>query len=144
MQSSELCIITKTSSWLGLFRLDGSGIRKHELIDHGLIWSCLITQIPWSYLASLVFERVPARYWNRRTIAEVLINNIWTHDIQGNISLEGATKLFCLWDCLMNIALNDQDDQHTWRLDASGCYSAKSAYKAYFSGAITFEPWRRL
>jgi len=23
----------------------------------------------------------------------------------------------------------------------SGCYSSKSAYKAFFCGAVTFEPW---
>ena len=41
-------------------------------------------------------------------------------------------------------SLHDQEDHHIWRLDASGCYSSKSAYKAYFPGAVTFEPWRRL
>jgi hypothetical protein len=25
---------------------------------------------------------------------------------------------------------------------ASGCYSSKYAYKAFFCGAVTFEPWR--
>ena len=34
--------------------------------------------------------------------------------------------------------------QHIWRFDASGTYSAKSTYRAFFYGSVTFEPWRRL
>ena len=34
--------------------------------------------------------------------------------------------------------------QHIWRFDASGTYSAKSIYRAFFYGSVTFEPWRRL
>jgi hypothetical protein len=37
-----------------------------------------------------------------------------------------------------------QEDRHIWRLDTSGCYSSKSAYKAFFYGAVTFESWHRL
>ncbi|GJN09731.1 hypothetical protein PR202_ga27762 [Eleusine coracana subsp. coracana] len=95
-------------------------------------------------LAPMVFERVPARIRNKRTVAEAFIDDSWTQDVQGSLLMEGTIQLFRLWDCLMNIDLNDNDDQHVWRLDASGCYSAKSAYKAYFRGAITFEPWTRV
>ena len=65
-------------------------------------------------------------------------------DIQGGLSLAGIRESLQLWDCLLEIILTDQEDRHTWRLDASGCYSSKSAYKAFFYGAVTFEPWRRL
>ena len=35
-------------------------------------------------------------------------------------------------------------DQHIWRLSESGIYSSKSAYEAFFFGAIRFPPWRRI
>ncbi|GJN17837.1 hypothetical protein PR202_gb04939 [Eleusine coracana subsp. coracana] len=79
-----------------------------------------------------------------RSVAEALIDDSWTQDIQGSLSMEGTIELFRLWDCLMNIDLDDNEDQYIWRLDATGCYSSKSAYKAYYTGAITFEPWRQL
>jgi hypothetical protein len=28
-------------------------------------------------------------------------------------------------------------------VESGGCYSSKSAYRAYFQGSVTFEPWRR-
>lgn len=49
-----------------------------------------------------------------------------------------------MWDCLMNVALSDQEDRHIWKLDASGCHSSKSAYRAYFNGSMTFEPWHHI
>ena len=47
-------------------------------------------------------------------------------------------------DCIREFDLSDQEDRHIWKLDASGSYSSKSAYRAYFFGSVTFEPWRRL
>ena len=33
---------------------------------------------------------------------------------------------------------------HIWKLDGSGNFSSKSAYRAFFNGAIPFEHWHRL
>lgn len=49
-----------------------------------------------------------------------------------------------LWDYLQSIMLNEEEDKHIWRLEAGGHYTAKSAYRAFFQGSITFEPWKRL
>jgi hypothetical protein len=77
-------------------------------------------------------------------VAEALENNRWVADIQNSLSWTGIREFLWLWDCIQEVALTDQEDRHIWRLDASGSYSSKSAYKAYFAGAVTFEPWRRL
>jgi hypothetical protein len=95
-------------------------------------------------LAPTVFACVPPRIRKTRTVAEALNNGEWPRDIQGGLSWVGIGEYLQLWDYLIEIALTDQEDRHIWRLDASGCYSSKSAYKAYFFGAVTFEPWRRL
>ena len=52
----------------------------------------------------------------------------------------GIREFLLLWDCLIEIALTDIEDRHIWRLDASRCYSSKFVHKAYFLGAVTFEP----
>ena len=43
----------------------------------------------------------------------------------------------------ISIHLSQEEDVHIWKLDGSGNFS-KSAYRAFFNGAIPFEHWRRL
>lgn len=78
-----------------------------------------------------------------RTVAGAL-GDRWVSDIQGGLSRVGIGEFLRLWDCVREIDLNDQEDRHIWKLEASGCYSSKSAYRAYFVGSVTFEPGRRL
>ena len=40
--------------------------------------------------------------------------------------------------------MNDTEDVHRWRNEASGVFSTRSAYKSYFVGSITLEPWKKL
>jgi hypothetical protein len=56
----------------------------------------------------------------------------------------GLYEYFQLWDALQDIQLSEGEDCHTWRFDSSGQFSNKSAYRAFFHGSITFEPWKRL
>jgi hypothetical protein len=57
--------------------------------------------------------------------------------------MAGFMEFLRLGDCLQ-ILLSQEEDQHIWRFDAFGSYSAKSAYRVFFNGSVTFEPWRRL
>jgi hypothetical protein len=52
----------------------------------------------------------------------------------------GICEFLQLWDCIREFDLNDQENRHIWKLDASGSYSSKSAYTAYCFGSIIFEP----
>ena len=58
----------------------------------------------------------------------------------------GLFKYFQLWDILHEAILSQDDDVHVWRLEGSGQFTSKSAYRAFFNGSITFAvaPWRRL
>jgi hypothetical protein len=92
---------------------------------------------------------VVPRIHKTRTVAEAFDNETWLQDVRdgGGLSWHGIREFLWLWDCLLDITLNDKEDSHIWTLDAtdaSGCYSSKSAYKAFFNGPVTFEPWRRL
>ncbi|GJN11749.1 hypothetical protein PR202_ga29965 [Eleusine coracana subsp. coracana] len=91
-------------------------------------------------IAPRMVERVPARIQSTRTVAEGLQNQNWANDIQGGLSLIGLYEYFQLWDSVAKILLSNEEDAHTWKLDASGQYSSKSAYRAFFNGATTFEP----
>uniref|UniRef100_A0A0A9D4A3 Reverse transcriptase zinc-binding domain-containing protein n=1 Tax=Arundo donax TaxID=35708 RepID=A0A0A9D4A3_ARUDO len=42
------------------------------------------------------------------------------------------------------VLLQETDDTHTWVHSTSGSYSSQSAYRCYFLGSISFEPWQRL
>ncbi|GJM91708.1 hypothetical protein PR202_ga08112 [Eleusine coracana subsp. coracana] len=95
-------------------------------------------------LAPSVFAVVPMRIRDNRSVAEALVDEQWILDIQGGLSWTGIRELLRLCDCLENIALTDQEDRHVWNLVESGHYSSRSAYKAYFFGSISFEPWKQL
>ena len=105
---------------------------------------------PWlhecfiSELVPTVVACVRPQSKTKRTVAEALGNNAWVSDIQGGLSMIGLSEYLHLWDGLREVALSQDDDQHIWRFDASRTYSAKSTYRAFFYGSVTFEPWRCL
>jgi hypothetical protein len=45
----------------------------------------------------------------------------------------GQVEYFQLWDCIAEITLTQEQDVHIW-----------SAYRAFFTGSVTFGPWQRL
>lgn len=95
-------------------------------------------------LAPLVVAAVPTVTQNLRLVADALPNQNWTHDFQNGLFMVGFCELFQLVDTLVEFELSDEEDVHSWRLDGSGQYTAKSAYRALFNGVVTFEPWRRI
>ena len=95
-------------------------------------------------IAPLVVAAVPTRIRNMSLVAEAMVDNRWAQDIQGGLSMIGIYELFQLSNILSEFVLTQEEDVHTWRFEASGQYTAKSAYLAFFNGAINFEPWRRI
>jgi len=94
-------------------------------------------------LAPAVFACVPPRV-RRQSVADALTNNKWVTEIRGGLTWSVIREFLQLWDCVQDFELNEMEDRHVWRLESGGCYSSKSAYRAYFQGSITFEPWKRL
>jgi hypothetical protein len=45
---------------------------------------------------------------------------------------------------LSEFLLNNSDDLHQWKFESSGIFSSRSTYRAFFVGAVQFEPWKRL
>ncbi|GJN40630.1 hypothetical protein PR202_gb29876 [Eleusine coracana subsp. coracana] len=77
-----------------------------------------------------------------RTVTEALENNTWPSDIQGGLLLIGQYEYFLLSDVIQELGLTQEQDHHSWRFKASGIFSSRSAYQAFFQGLVTFEPWR--
>ncbi|GJN40328.1 hypothetical protein PR202_gb29533 [Eleusine coracana subsp. coracana] len=116
----------------------GNGLNTLFWADKWLL-GCSITD-----LAPLVVTHVTKRTAKTRTVAEALMNQSWTQDIQRGLSMIGLFEFFQLWDVIQEVFLNDDEDLHLWKLEQSGQYSSRSAYHAYHFGKINFEPWRKI
>jgi hypothetical protein len=95
-------------------------------------------------LAPNVHKTVPLRVRKSRTVTEALIDHSWVSDIRGALSWHGLMEYLELWDTIADFQLNTAEDHHSWKFESSGIFSSRSAYRAFFVGAIQFEPWKRL
>jgi len=95
-------------------------------------------------LAPNVFRTVTVRTRKKRTVAEALVDNTWVSDIRGALNWHGLMEYLELWDAISDVHLSSSSDIHRWKFESSGFFSSRSAYKAFFVGAIKFEPWKRL
>ncbi|GJM86847.1 hypothetical protein PR202_ga02745 [Eleusine coracana subsp. coracana] len=95
-------------------------------------------------IAPEVFMHVPKRLTNVRIVEQALTDRTWVRDIQGGLSIYGLIEYLILWDLIEEFILTNEVDRHCWKHDNSGIFSSKSAYKLFFNGSITFEPWRHL
>lgn len=121
---------------IGITTQIGNGTSTLFWLDRWFMGCCL------KHLAPEVVAAVPPNIRESRTVEEALSNRSCPRDMQGGLSMVGWYDYFHLWDALYDLVLEDMEDQHQWRLDSSGQFTAKSAYKAFFNGAITFEPWK--
>jgi hypothetical protein len=77
-------------------------------------------------------------------VSEALQDQTWVSDIKGALGWLGLVEYLELWEILSGFNLHDTDDIHHWRFEASGIFSTRSAYRNFFVGSISFEPWKRL
>lgn len=97
-----------------------------------------------SGLAPLVVETVPSKVRNQQSTIDAFLNQRWTQDVQRHLSTIGWFEFFQLVDILEEIDLAQEEHVHVWQPDISGQYTIKSAYRAFFNGPVTFEPWRHI
>ena len=95
-------------------------------------------------LAPNVFKCIPARLRKARTVKDALHELTWVSDIRGALGWQGLVEYLDLWGVLTDVILHGTDDTHHWKFEASGNFSSKSAYRAFFAGSVSFEPWKRL
>jgi len=92
-------------------------------------------------LAPNLFACVSRRRVNKRTVQEALTNDKWLEDIQGHYSVAVLSEYLDIWALVQEVVLqSDVEDTHKWRFEASGQFSTKSAYEAFFNGSVFFQP----
>jgi hypothetical protein len=92
-------------------------------------------------LAPQLFACVPKKKARRRMVREALVDNSWVQDIQSHYPVAILAEFLYIWDLVQEVVLQPEvNDVHKWKLEASGEFSTKSAYEAFFFGAILFEP----
>jgi hypothetical protein len=94
-------------------------------------------------LTPMVVASVPLHIQKNRTVEEAFTNQQWISDISGGLSMVGLFEYLHIWDIMQEIELSNEDDRHIWRFEKTGKFFSKSAYRAFFNGAITFEPCKR-
>jgi hypothetical protein len=84
-------------------------------------------------LAPKIFCLFPKRRIGMHTVKEALTDEKWIDDIRVELPVEALMEYLELWDIISNVELHEgSQDKHIWRLSASGEYTAKSAYDAFF------------
>lgn len=74
----------------------------------------------------------------QRTVAEALQDRRWVSDIRGAPSIPAIVEFMVIWEVVADRQLGVEADKFTWKLTASGVYSSKSAYSAFFFGSVGF------
>jgi hypothetical protein len=88
---------------------------------------------------------IPKRAAKQRTVAQGLADHKWVSDIKGALTYQVLVEYLHLWNLIEGVVIRpDTADQHVWRLSNLGNYSSQSAYHAFFTGSITFAPWKRI
>ena len=90
-------------------------------------------------VAPLVAKSVRTQVANRRRVREALDMHSWMNDVVGDLYTEGLTQFIGLWEILEEVHLDEQsEDSPIWAWNASGTYTASSAYKMLCEGGVRF------
>ena len=73
-----------------------------------------------------VVRCVPVRIRKKRIVMEALQGNSWIANIKGALGWFVLTEYLELWDMLVGVTLNDNEDAHKWKPEASGLFSTRS------------------
>jgi mannosylglycoprotein endo-beta-mannosidase len=80
--------------------------------------------------------------WRKNhSVAAALSGRRWLRGLRRLCTTEGVRQFVDLWTQLSQVQLHSAEDTITWRFSADGRYSAKSAYKVQFIGAIQDGQW---
>ena len=70
-----------------------------------------------------------------RLVADGLANNAWARDIEGELTVDAVVQYLHLWAAVHAVQRTGHQDEFRWKWTASGKFSARSAYRAFFAGS---------
>jgi hypothetical protein len=85
-------------------------------------------------LAPELWNVVPTKTRNSRTVREALLGNRWVRDITFSHTVSVVVQYLHLWDTLRGYHLSDQPDKFIWKWSSSGEFSSNTMCKALFLG----------
>ena len=92
-----------------------------------------------SEIAPAVFQLVPVRRRNSRTVQEALMDSRWTLDLVGELPMEGFVQCVELCAAILQVERDiEVEDQFTWPCSSSGQYTARSTYARLCQGGERF------
>lgn len=93
-------------------------------------------------IAPLLYSCIPKRRRKQRTVADGLTAHRWAQDICGVIGIQEVGQYLTLWRLIEHTTLSTEADKLVWKWNASGEYTAKSAYLATFHGSTNCMAWK--
>ena len=92
-------------------------------------------------IAPLLLTYVDDKIINSCTIEEGLSQNKWIRDLNSGLSVPAIMQYLSLWSIMSTFHLQPEvEDVFQWIWTANKCFTAKSAYLAFFEGR-TIWPW---
>lgn len=100
-----------------------------------------------AFMAPDLLLVVPPRLRASRNVAFALAGNSWVRDIRGVLTVPVISQFLMVWNAVCPIQLSPSTgDRLVWRWTGEQCYSARSAYHAFFLGQLPFPctdlPWQ--
>ncbi|CAM0912886.1 unnamed protein product [Alopecurus aequalis] len=101
----------------------------------------MLWEDPWitgqtvAALAPAVLKLVPPRFRRRRTVRDGLAGNAWARDIVGELSIDAVVQYLKLWQAISAVEAVGEADDFVWKWTASGQFTSRSAYLAFFEGS---------
>lgn len=78
-------------------------------------------------------KKKPAR---QRTVRQAITEG-WWRDVSPNMNAQALREFLLLVDRTQNIELlDDVEDKLDWSWEGNGCFTARSAYRAFFAGRV--------
>jgi hypothetical protein len=90
-------------------------------------------------VALAIYNAVPKRVRNRRSVKEGLFHLRWLSDFQGALTLTILIDYIELFQEMEQLVLHPGvPDKHIWWLSPTSSFSSKTACMALFQGSIPF------
>ncbi|AQK89935.1 receptor-like kinase4 [Zea mays] len=96
-------------------------------------------------LALSLYNFIPKRIVNSRTIYEAITDRKWISDIKGPLTVGVLTDYLQLWNMTSAWQLQPEvKDKHVFSIAPTGIYSAKTAYEGFFLGSVVFPHQKKI
>jgi hypothetical protein len=96
-------------------------------------------------LLQVLYNIIPKRIINSRTVYEAITDRKWISDIKGPLTVGVLKDYLQLWDMTSVWQLQPEvEDKHVFSIAPNGIYSAKTTYEGFFLGSVIFPHHKKI